>query len=130
MFRELTRLIEAATELASHATAGRAGVVDLRTRINTLGADARRAVVTRETREPMVDVFDEDDHYVIVAELRGVARGDLTWHVRDARAVVIRETSQRRAYLREIELASAVDAQTAVSAYDNGILELRVRKQS
>lgn len=130
MFRELSRLFEAATELANHATAvSGATVVDVQTRIDTLGHDAQRANVVREAREPMVDVFNEDDHYLIVAELRGVDRANVQWQVRDGRSVVIEASSDRRIYYREIELGTAVNAQTAVASYSNGVLELRLWKQ-
>jgi HSP20 family protein len=130
MFRELTRLFEAAAELANHATAGNGqAVVDVRTRIGMLGHDRRRANVVREAREPMVDVFNEDDHYLIVAELRGADHADVDWHVRDQRIVVIQASSLRRTYYKEIQLATAVNAQTAVASYSNGVLELRLWKQ-
>ena len=130
MFRELSRLFEAATELANHATAASgATVVDVRTRIGTLGHDRRRTTVVREAREPMVDVFNEADHYLIVAELRGVNGADVNWHLRDERMVVIQASSDRQTYYREIELGTAVTAPTAAASFSNGVLELRLWKQ-
>jgi HSP20 family molecular chaperone IbpA len=133
MFRELSRLFEVAASLANHATAtSGATVVDVRTHVDVLGRDARRTNVAREPREPrepMVDVFNEGDHYVIVAEMRGVERADVEWHVRDGRTVVIAASSELRRYYREIELGTAVDVQTAVASQSNGVLELRLWKQ-
>ena len=129
MFRELSRLFEVATELANHATAtSGATVVDVRTRIGMLGHE-RPTTVVPEAREPMVDVFNEDDHYLIVAELRGVDGRDVDWHLRDERIVVIKGSSDRRTYYREIELGTLVHAQTAVASFGNGVLELRLWKQ-
>jgi HSP20 family molecular chaperone IbpA len=127
MFRELSRLIEAATELAGHAAASGAAVVDVRTRIATLRHEARRVPVS--PRGPAVDVFNEDDHYMVVAELRGVDRASVKWHLKDERVLVIHAAGERRTYHREIELATAVNAETAIASYDNGVLELRVWKQ-
>ena len=130
MFRELSRLFEVATELANHATTtSGATVVDVRTRVDMLGHDRQRTNAGREAREPMVDVFNEDDHYLIVAELRGVDRADVEWHLQDGRTVTIRASSDRRTYYREIELGTAVNAQTAVASHSNGVLELRLWKQ-
>jgi HSP20 family protein len=129
MFRELSRLFEVAADLASHATTASGAVVDVRTRIGMLGQDRRRTNVVREAREPMVDVFNEDDHYLIVAELRGADREHVDWHVRDERIVIVQAASDRRTYYREIQLATAVNAQTAVASYSNGVLELRLWKQ-
>ena len=92
------------------------------------------AEMVRKTREvegyrPMPILFNEDDHYLIVAELRGVDRADVEWHLRDGRMVTIRASSDRRTYYREIELGTAVNTQTAVASHSNGVLELRLWKQ-
>jgi HSP20 family molecular chaperone IbpA len=130
MFRELSRLLEVATELANHAVAtSGATAVDVHTRVNVLGHDRPRANVVREARDPTVDVFDEDAYYLIVAELRGVDGAAVGWHLRDERMLIIQASSDRRTYYREIELGAAVDVQTAVAAYTNGVLELRLWKQ-
>ena len=130
MFRELNRLFEVAAALANQAaTTTSATVVDVRTRIDVLGQDRRRANVVREAREPMVDVFSEGDHYLVVAELRGADRADVDWHMRDERLLVIQASSEQRTYYKEIELATAVNTQTGVASYSNGVLELRLWKQ-
>lgn len=130
MFRELSRLFEVAAELANHATTtSGTTVVDVRTRIDMLGHDRGRTSVVREAREPLVDVFNEDDHYLIVAELRGADGADVDWHLRDERIVVIQASSERRTYYKELELASGVNPQTGVASFSNGVLELRLWKQ-
>ncbi len=128
MFRELTRLIEVATELAGQAAAPGPAVVHVQTRVATLRHDGGRPAASRDAREPMVDVFDEVDHYVIVAELRGTRRDDVKWQVQDHR-VVIEAVAGERTYYREVELAAAVTPHTATGSCENGILELRVWKQ-
>jgi HSP20 family molecular chaperone IbpA len=129
MFRELSRLFEVATELANHASAtSGATVVDVQTRIDMLRHHGRRPAAVRDVREPMVDVFNEDDHYLLVAELRGVDRENVHWRVNDGRVVVIDAVSPPQIYYREIELGTAVDPQTAVASFDNGVLELRLWK--
>lgn len=129
MFRELSRLFEVAAGLASHATTSAATAIDVRTRIDVLGHDRRRPTIVRETREPMVDVFNEGDHYLIVAEVRGADSANVDWHVRNERTVVIQGSSDRCAYYRELELAAPVTVQTAVASYSNGVLEVRLWKQ-
>ena len=139
MFRELTRLIEAATELAGHVTAaGGSSVVDVRTRVASLGRDARPASPVREVRpaasardvrEPLVDVFNEEACYVVVAELRGVEQSSVQWHVEQDRRLVIRAESGRGKYYREIEFGTPVDSRSAGASYGNGILELRLWKR-
>jgi HSP20 family protein len=138
MFRELTRLIEAASELAGQATAaGGSAIVDVQTRVAQLRREARRTTIPHDAREPArgpapdvtIDVFNEEAYYVIVAELRGVDRSSVQWHVKDDRVLVIRAESARRKYYREIQFAAPVDPRSATASFDNGILELRLWKQ-
>ena len=134
MFRELTRLIEAASELAGRAAAaGGSPLVRVQARVAPLGHDARPATpsrdVPRDAREPLVDVFNEEAYYVIVAELRGVEQSSVHWHLDDDRLLVIRAESARRRYYREIQLGVPVDPRSAGVSYGNGILELHLWKR-
>ena len=130
MFRELTRLIEAASELAAWTSvAGGSAIVDVRTRVAEMRHDARPTTVPRDAREPLVDVFNEEAYYLIVAELRGVEQSSVHWHVEEDRLVVIGGESARRKYYREIQLGVPVDPQSAGASYGNGILELRLWKR-
>ena len=130
MFRELTRLIEAASELAGRAAAASGSpVVRVQARVAPLGHDARPATPPRDAREPLVDVFNEEAYYVIVAELRGAEQSSVHWHLDDDRLLVIRAESARRKYYREIQLGVPVDPRSAGVSYGNGILELHLWKR-
>jgi HSP20 family protein len=82
--------------------------------------------VVAEVREPLVDVFDEEQEIVIVAELPGVAEDEVHIEVQDD--ILSLETTGQRKYAKEILLPEPVDAETLQKAYKNGILELRLRK--
>jgi HSP20 family protein len=82
--------------------------------------------VVAEVREPLVDLFDEEQEIVIVAELPGVGQGEI--HVEVQEDILSLETSGERKYAKEILLPEAVDAATLQKAYKNGILELRLKK--
>jgi HSP20 family protein len=82
--------------------------------------------VVAEVREPLVDVFDEEQEIVIVAELPGVAEEEVHIEVQDD--ILSLETTGQRKYAKEILLPEPVDAETLQKAYKNGILELRLRK--
>ena len=103
-------------------------VAPLRTRPATLRRNARNEAVIDETREPAVDVFDEGDHYLIVAELPGVDERAVQWTVRTDTGVLISAESDDRKYSKTLQLTEAVDADRAVSCYVNGVLELRLWK--
>jgi HSP20 family molecular chaperone IbpA len=132
IFRALTEAI--GSRKGVHAVYGlsiRVGLQGLPVvaRFGNVRHDAGKAPVVDETREPIADVFDEEDHYLVVAELPGVDQPAVQWSVRDGRFVVIGAESAGRKYYKEIELSGPVDDRTAVCRYANGVLELRLWKQ-
>ncbi|MBM4465418.1 MAG: Hsp20/alpha crystallin family protein [Chloroflexi bacterium] len=82
--------------------------------------------VVAEVREPLVDVFDEEQEIVIAAELPGVAEEEVHIEIQDD--ILSLETTGERKYAKEILLPEPVDAATLQKAYKNGILELRLKK--
>lgn len=82
--------------------------------------------VVDEVREPMVDIFDEGESILVVAELPGVAEEEITAEVRDD--VLSLETKGDRKYAKEVLLPHRVDAATMTKAHKNGVLELRLGK--
>ena len=83
--------------------------------------------VVAEEREPLVDVFDEGDVILVVAELPGVEKRDIHIEVKDD--VLSLSTVEGRKYAKEILLPSLVDPATMETAYRNGVLEVRLAKQ-
>jgi len=83
--------------------------------------------VVEETREPMVDVFDEADHLLVVAELPGVDASDIRFEVKED-ILGLTATSGDRKYRKEVLLPSAVRAQAATSSYRNGVFEIKLPK--
>lgn len=90
-------------------------------------AKAGRRAVVEEAREPMVDVFDEGDHLLVVAELPGVDAKDIEF---EARGDVLTLSAHRgeRKYRKEILLPAPVRAQDATSSYRNGVFEIELPK--
>jgi HSP20 family protein len=82
--------------------------------------------VVAEVREPLVDVFDEGEEIVVAAELPGVSQQDIRVEVQDD--IVSLETTGARKYAKEILLPESVQAATLRKSYNNGILELRLKK--
>jgi HSP20 family protein len=83
--------------------------------------------VIDESREPIVDVFDEGDHLRVVAELPGVERDDVRVELRELDLELQAAHGDRR-YTKKLRLPAAVRAQEATSSYRNGIFELKVPK--
>jgi HSP20 family protein len=86
-----------------------------------------QGAVVEEACEPMVDVFDEGDQLVIVAELPGVEAGDIRFEVKDD-VLSLSATHGERKYRKEVLLPSAVAARAATSLYRNGVFELKLPK--
>lgn len=79
-----------------------------------------------ETREPLVDVFDEGQEIVLVAELPGVGEEEIQIEVQDD--ILSLKTTGEHKYVKEVLLPESVDASTMQKVYKNGILELRLEK--
>ena len=87
-----------------------------------------RGAVVDEVREPIVDVFDEGEKLVVVAELPGVEEEDIHLEVEDDILNLSAEARDRK-YSKEVLLPSPVDAGSMESSYKNGVLEIKLRKK-
>lgn len=80
-----------------------------------------------EEREPITDVFDEDEDIRIYAEMPGVNKADIKLDLKEDILDISAQTGDRK-YHKEILLPAKVQADTLVSSYNNGILEIKVKK--
>lgn len=85
-------------------------------------------LVVDDVREPLVDVFDEGDEIVVTAELAGALESEILVFFDDD--VLMIETVGARRYFKEVQLPARVAAQDFQQIYNNGILEIRVRKHA
>ncbi len=84
--------------------------------------------VVEEEREPIVDVFDEKDHILVVVELPGIEEGDVKTEIKDD-ILNISAVKGERKYKKEVLLPSKAETELISSAYKNGILEIKLKKQ-
>ena len=87
-----------------------------------------KGAVVAEVREPIVDIFDEGEKLVVIAELPGVGEKDIHLEVKDDILDLSAEAKDRK-YSKEVLLPSPVDAGSMESSYKNGILEIKLRKK-
>jgi HSP20 family protein len=80
-----------------------------------------------DAREPLVDVVDESENVRVVAELPGVDKKDIQMKCADD-ALTISVNSPSRKYHKEVRLPIAVDPDTSKATYNNGVLEVLLRK--
>jgi len=80
-----------------------------------------------EEREPITDVFNEDKEIRIYAEMPGVNEADIKLDLKEDILDISAQTGDRK-YHKEVLLPSRVQADTMTSSYNNGILEIKVKK--
>ena len=85
--------------------------------------------VVEEVREPIVDVFDEEDHILVIAELPGVTEDKIKVEVAGDILNVSASDTDRK-YAKEILLPSKVKKEGIKSSYKNGILEITLPKET
>lgn len=86
-----------------------------------------RAVVD-EVREPLVDVFDEQEHVLVVAEMPGVGEEDVKVELEDD-ILTITATHGDKKYCREVLLPASFTKDCLSRRCANGILEVKLIKK-
>jgi len=77
--------------------------------------------------KPLVDVLEEKDEIIIVAEFAGFNRENLRIHVRNQRLTLSAEALDRK-YHKSLNLPTGVIPNSIRTAYKNGVLEIRLKK--
>ena len=80
-----------------------------------------------EEREPITDVFDEEDEINIYVEIPGVKEEDIKLDLREDILDISAQSGERK-YHKEVLLPGKVRAETMNSTYKNGILEVKIKK--
>lgn len=83
--------------------------------------------VVEESREPIIDVFDEKDHIRVVAEMPGVEEKDIGASLK-GRTLSLKAKSPGREYAKDVTLPAQGDPETMACTYRNGVLEVKVKK--
>lgn len=80
--------------------------------------------VVQEIREPVVDVFEEKDFTLVVAEMPGISTKDVKLEVKDDLITIIAEKQDKK-YRKEILLPRAYPREKMLMSCNNGILEIK-----
>jgi len=80
--------------------------------------------VVHEVREPLVDVFEEDDHILIVAETPGIGPKDVKIDLKDD-VLTFSAAKGDKKYHKEILLPRACDKEKMAISCNNGMLEIK-----
>ncbi len=90
------------------------------------GKKTKEGLRISETREPIVDVFDEKDSIGVIAELPGVGENEIKLEVRGD--ILNLETAGDKKYAKEILLPAKVNGASKEMSFKNGILEVKFKK--
>jgi len=88
----------------------------------------RAGPVVDEVREPMVDIFDEGDSILVVAEMPGAGTKDILIDVKGDVLSISTAEGSARSYAKEVLLPAPVSVASQRSTFKNGVLELRFEK--
>ena len=83
-----------------------------------------RRPVVQGVREPLVDVIEEPDHVLVVAEMPGVNTGDVSVEVTED-IMSIEAAHSDKHYRKEIMLPRRVSNSDILISCNNGIVEIR-----
>ncbi|MBI4288688.1 MAG: Hsp20/alpha crystallin family protein [Chloroflexi bacterium] len=81
-----------------------------------------------EVREPVVDVFDEGDTLLVIAELPGVNEKDIKVEAK-VNIMELTAGTKDRKYSKDLLLPCEVEAAPIKSSYRNGVLEIKLTKK-
>ena len=89
----------------------------------------RARIVVTDEREPLVDIYEEEDRVRIVAELPGVDENKIKVEALEGNRILIEASNHDKKYRKEIDLPVEVDIDTAEATYRNGVLEITIKKK-
>ena len=75
----------------------------------------------------MVDVFEEEDHLLVVAELPGIGKEDVQIDVKDDVLTISAERGDKK-YRKEVLLPRNVSKEKVQVSCNNGVLEIKCLK--
>ncbi|MFX1557780.1 MAG: archaeal heat shock protein Hsp20 [Promethearchaeota archaeon] len=82
----------------------------------------------KRVREPLIEVNEEADQIIVIAEMPGVTKEDIELKGTNDSLTISTEKGTGRNYFKEIKLPAAVNSDYAKARYVNGILEIKLKK--
>jgi len=79
--------------------------------------------------KPLIDILEDKDDIVVVADFAGFKRENLRIRVKNQKLVLSAESSERK-YYKSLNLPKRVVPKTLRTRYKNGVLEIRLRKEA
>lgn len=86
-----------------------------------------KGAVVSEEREPIVDVFDEKDEVVIVAEMPGIVEEDIKLELKED-ILDISATGTDRVYKKKVTIPKGTKGEISKHSYQSGLLKIVIKK--
>jgi len=83
--------------------------------------------VVQEVREPVVDVFEEEHHVLVIAEMPGISAEDVHIELAQDLLTIVAEHGPKK-YRKEVLLPAKVSGAPPQVVCHNGVLEIRYAK--
>ena len=83
--------------------------------------------IVQEVHEPVVDLFEEKDHVLVVAEMPGVAEEDVHLELKDDILIVVAAKGEKK-YRKEVLLPATFGVKKMTYTCRNGVLEVRLAR--
>jgi len=83
--------------------------------------------VVQEVREPVVDVFEEPDHVLVVAEMPGISADNVQLAVEDDLLTITAERGDKK-YRKEVLLPGGFAREKMQVSCNNGVVEIKCAK--
>ncbi len=81
--------------------------------------------VKKDLREPLVDVYEEDDHVLVLAEIPGISKKDVQLELHDDRLTLSAEHGNK-GYWKKVTLPGEFSPEKMQWECTNGILKIRL----
>jgi HSP20 family protein len=75
----------------------------------------------------MIDIFEEPDHVLVVAEMPGIGEDDVTLDLKDDILTIAAERGPKK-YRKEVLLPASFDSEKLSRTCRNGMLEVRLAR--
>jgi HSP20 family protein len=77
--------------------------------------------------KPLIDIFQESNYIIIVAEIAGFDKETLKIHVKDQKLILSAKAKDRR-YYKSLNLPKVVIPDVMYTKFKNGVLEIKLKK--
>ena len=150
LFKGIEKLVDLASKLEQSGTVNREGELNLdhlrkgmkgvyaftvksaiggAPKVETFGNIVKtpQGPKVNEEREPITDIFDEQDEIVVIAEMPGIEDVDIVIELKEDILEITTKNSKKN-YRKELLLPVNPKSDSIQHKYINGILEIRIKK--